>query len=189
MDPKNFKKCNITDTCSVWNVLLSSTLYLHAVNYGIEFYYTDYVEFECIGKPRTHPTDMDKILVKRFNDACKNNSLKKCVLTIEDLQDSIILNNRHKFGYGELSSLVFAIKTNQAFMTDDQAACKLASQIAPKCVIQTTPHLLAFLFFNNELGDLDVDNIIKEHKTFDRGLEKYFCEAYEESCRCKLNSK
>jgi len=46
-------------------------------------------------------------------------------------------------------------------------------------LVQTTPHLLGWLFFANFLSDSDLPTIINEHeKKYNRKLAKYFTEMY-----------
>ena len=52
-------------------------------------------------------------------------------ITIDDLQEIDVLNSRKKLGKGELSSIVFAKKTRQAFLTDNTRARKLGNEQNP----------------------------------------------------------
>jgi hypothetical protein len=106
-------------------------------------------------------------------------------LSIEDLQEIEILRNRKNLGKGELSSIVFALKTKQAFLTDDQRARKLAAKVMKDRVVQTTPHLFGWLFFRGLLLDSDRVTIIQEHTSYDRPLAPYFEELYYEALRCR----
>jgi hypothetical protein len=87
---------------------------------------------------------------------------------------------------GELSSIAFAKKINQYFLTDDQPARKLAEAILGTDKVQTTPHLIGYLFFHRHFIDEDLETIIQEHKGFKRPLEPYFREAYFEALRIRL---
>jgi len=59
----------------------------------------------------------------------------------------------------------------------------------PRQFVQTTPHLLGWLFFTNFLSDSDLNPIIDEHKKLNRPLEKYFIEMYKRALdyRSKMN--
>jgi hypothetical protein len=59
-------------------------------------------------------------------------------------------------GSGELSVLVFAGKTQQAMLTDDKGAQKLALTHLTADAVQSTPHLIAWLYFTSLLADADV---------------------------------
>ena len=71
-----------------------------------------------------------------------------------------VLEKRRNLGKGELSSIVFAKKAGQPFLTDDKGARNLAESILNKDQVQTTPHLCGWLFYKNILTDSDKDSII-----------------------------
>ncbi len=52
--------------------------------------------------------------------------------------------------------------------------------------VQTTPHLLGWLFFQGGLSDVDKDVIIAEHKRLGGNLEQFYEEVYREAMRCRL---
>jgi hypothetical protein len=105
---------------------------------------------------------------------------------LEDLQDIETLSKRKKVSSGELSSMVFAKRTAQAFMSDDGKASKLAATIIPGDHIQSTTHLIGWLYFEGKLQDSDKDKIVAELKQFDRNLQPHLDKAYEEALRCRL---
>jgi len=182
-----FHKYNVTDTCAVWNVLSSRVLYSAARSAGCTFCITQFVLYECLYKPRKH-SENGSILQKRLEKEQQNREFISYPLTIEDLQDVAILESRQKLSKGELSAMAFAKKTKQAFLTDDQKARKLAKPLLGP-LVQTTPHLMGWLFFNQHLGDGDKQGIIEEHKGLGRPLTPYFEEIYYESLRCKLEQR
>jgi hypothetical protein len=186
IDPSSFYSYNITDTCAVWNILSSRTLYSSARTAGVSFFCTRFVLYECLVKPRKKLRTTDAELQKRLKSAQEHNDFSAYNLDITDLQTVNILENRKRLGKGELSSIAFAMKTQQAFLTDDQKARKLAREVLPIALIQTTPHLLGWLFFKMHLSDGDKDTIIGEHKEMMCPLAMYFEEMYAEACRCRL---
>jgi hypothetical protein len=113
-----------------------------------------------------------------------------CNITIDVLQEIGILENRKNLGKGELSSIVFAKKTKQAFLTDDKKARTLAKEVLGSEFVQTTPHLVGFCFYKRHLLDSDFNSLIAEHQvslTSSWGdLSHFFQEAYEESLRIGL---
>jgi hypothetical protein len=121
----------------------------------------------------------------RLQDAQKND-FKSYPLDITDLQTIEILENRKRLGKGELSSIAFALKTRQAFLTDDQKARNLAKQVLQDKMSQTTPHLVGWLFFHSHLTDSDKSIVIREHTDMERPLARYFEDMYLEACRCRL---
>jgi len=185
IDPSKCHKLNMTDTCAVWNLLSSRVLYAAAISGKFCFSVTYYVLYEAIYKRRSSMSTADKELLQRLEAQRRNGAFQDYHLDIADLQDMGILERRKRLGKGELSSIVFARKTRQAFLTDDQKARKLAAEVMDKSMVQTTPHVLSSLFFEGILSDGDKDGIIKEHTSFNRPLGQYFEEAYLEACRCR----
>lgn len=186
IDPSYFELHNVADTCAVWNVLSSLILYTNASSAGCKFCLTHFVHYECLFKPRRNPAKEELFLQDRLRKEHNKGAFQKYHLDIEDLQDIIILENRKRLSKGELSSIVFARKTRQAFLTDDQKARKLASQVMDRTKVQTTPHLFGWLCFSNRLGDVDKDHVIQEHCQLRRPLAVYFEEMYQEALRCRL---
>ncbi|MCU0550841.1 MAG: hypothetical protein MUC48_15950 [Leptolyngbya sp. Prado105] len=163
IDPSQFQKFNVVDTCAVWNILSSQRLYSTAVASGCSFCFTSFVHYECLHKPRSNSNPQDLELQNRLRGEIQAGKFKNYHLDLEDLQEVEILQQRKNLGKGELSSIAFAKKTNQAFLTDDMKARKLAG--ASNCqFVQTTPHLLGWLYFANFLGDGDLKAIIDEHE-------------------------
>jgi len=163
IDPSIFHPHNIADTCAVWNILSSRTLFSRARDAGVTFVCTHYVVYECLFKPRKKPTSCDQELQRRFRAAQQNLHLDTWRLDVADLQTIEILENRKRLGKGELSSIAFSLKTRQAFLTDDQKARKLAGEILRKPNPQTTPHLFGWLFFTTRLVDSEKKIVIREH--------------------------
>jgi hypothetical protein len=111
----------------------------------------------------------------------------KCYgIEIEDLQDVEILENRMRLSRGEISSIVFAKRSQQALMTDDKKAGKLACVVLGSGRVQSTPHLLSWLYFNNRLEDSDKDKIVAELAAVNRNLQPHLDSAYMEGLRCRL---
>jgi hypothetical protein len=116
----------------------------------------------------------------------QNQTIRCCDIELEDLQDVAVLERRKKLSKGELSSMIFAKKTAQAFMTDDIKAAKFAGNIMPSDQIQSIPHLLSWLFFSGKLQDSDKDKIVAELQQFGRNLQPHIDGAYVEALRCRL---
>lgn len=181
-----FRKSNFLDTCSIWNILSSKKLLYAAQQAGCEFYLTTYVLYECLYKTRNNPNPIDSELQERLKKLIQNKGIKNYSLTLEDLQDVEILENRKRLGKGELSSIVLARRYSQGLLTDDQKARKLALIMLNRDRIHTTPHLLGWLFYEFYLSDSDIKPIIEEHKYFNGILEKYFMEVYKYSFAHRL---
>ena len=181
-----FNILNVIDTCSIDNLLSSSTLYLASVSSNCKFCYTKFVEYEMFFKERKESTSASEYLKNRLKEETRLKRFECFGLSIDDLQDIEIMEKRKKLGIGELSSIAFARKINQSFMTDDQGARKLASEIIGSSRVQTTPHLLGWLFYKRVLIDSDIKVIIKEHEDNNRTLRRFLEEAYTESQRIRM---
>jgi predicted nucleic acid-binding protein len=113
-------------------------------------------------------------------------NIRVCSLDAADLQDVAILEKRRRLGKGELSSIAFAKKTRQAFMTDDRKAQRLGEAVLANQMTQSTPHLFGWLIFTGKLTDIDKDRVINEHQSLNRPLRKHFEDIYLEALRCRL---
>jgi hypothetical protein len=131
----------------------------------------------------------DEHLQKLLRHEQQKGKFRAYHLDIDDLLEVEVLEKRKNLGKGELSSIAFAMRTNQAFLTDDQRARKLAGDVMNKGQVQTTPHLFGWLLYNQFLGDSDKDPIILEHESMNRPLRNYFEEVYQEALRCRLLAK
>ena len=180
-DLSNFHTLNIADTCAVWNILSSNLLHQTAVSAGCIFSCTGFVNYECLAKPRKIMTALDVELQNRLRAAQSKGRFTVYHLEIADLIEVEVLESRKNLGKGELSSIAFAKRTNQAFLTDDQKARKLAIDSLGVGLTQTTVHLFGWLFYANLLGDADKDTILDEHSSLNRPLGRYFEDAYEQS--------
>lgn len=181
VDPRSFHRVNMVDTCAVWNVLSSSRLYESAISAGCIFSCTGFVYYECLVKPRKRSDKNDLELQRRLVAERAKGRFQVYNLDIEDLQEVEILEKRRNLGKGELSSIAFATRTWQAFLTDDQKARKLAREVMPG-LVQTTPHLFGWLLYEGILEDSDRASVIAEHEQLDLPLSKYF----EEICEVAL---
>jgi len=189
IDITEFNKINVIDTCAIDNLLSSATLYRAARSSNCSFCYTKFVEYEMLYKSRRILDDKSKELQQKLKDETSARRFECHNLSIDDLQEIEILEKRKRLGGGELSSIAFAKKINQNFMTDDSKARKLGISILGKKRVQTTPHLVGWLFYNRELIDSDFSVIISEHLAFNRPLSQYFEEAYHESLRIRSMNK
>ena len=189
IDPSQFHLLNVADTCSIWNILSSKRLYRAAASAKCSFCCTVFVLYECLHKKRKRISPEDEELKSRLQRERDSQKIIACSLDVADLQDVELLENRRRLSKGELSSIAFAKKTQQAFLTDDQKARKLAETVLANRMTQTTPHLFGWLFFTCMLSDGDKDPIIQEHVRLNRPLEKYFEEMYLEALRCRSQAQ
>lgn len=183
VDVSVFGLINVADTCAVWNVLSAPLLcdLTHAA--GCHIVITRYVEYECLHKTRKKQSDEDGELRRRLLHARGQNRFQSETLTIDDLQDVTLLQQRRSLGLGELASIAYAKRIGAAVLTDDQRARRLAREVA--ACEQTTPHLLGWLTFNGRLSDADCEQIVRHHEGMRRPLRKFIEEMFKEGLRCR----
>lgn len=179
-------KLAVVDTCAVWNLLSSDALMRACTASSFAFAITDFVLYECLHKRRTSLSDAEAELMRRLQAARLREQFRNVSLTVDDLQDVARLGARRRVSKGELSSMAFARRVGMAFQTDDQGARKLAVEVLAAARVQTTPHVLGWLFFNRRLADHDLDAVIAQHEQVSRPLRRYFEEMYREAMRCRL---
>jgi hypothetical protein len=185
IDITRCNKVNIIDSCSIWNLLSSLTLFNRLESNNFHFSITRYVEYECLYKQRTEITKEDTEIQDRLVKHRNKGKFLTHNLTIDDLQDEAIVNNSRKLGIGELSTIAFCKKIAQTFLTDDQGARKIGQRVLGHNNVQTVPHLFGWLFYEGDLIDSDLELIIFEHNNFIRPLEKYFRQVYDEALRLR----
>ncbi len=188
IDPSHFHLINVADTCSVWNVLSSTRLYSAAKEARCDFCITTFVSYECLLKPRKSINAAEQQLMDKLKKEQSNGAFKPQSCGIGDLQSIQVLESRKRLGKGELSSIAFAMKIGQAFITDDIKARKLAEDSGHKFT-QTTPHLFAWLIFTNRLNDSDATTVISQHVDAGRQLKQHLEKANELALQCRLNNR
>lgn len=187
-DPSCFHPHNVTDTCSVWNILSSKTLCTKALAAGCSFCITGFVKYELLDKPRKKIHDADVELKDRLRQAHTEGKFAVHTCTIDDLHAIRSLELRKALGKGELSSIAIAKRINLGFLSDDTKALKL-SQNEQVVATQNVPHLLSWLMFSKGLSDGDASKIINEHVALNRSLKNQLQEAREHSLQCLRNTQ
>jgi len=189
IDPSRFHLGNITDTCSVWNVLSSSTLYRAAISAKCVFACTACVLYECLHKRRKVSRPEDGELQRRLEAERESGRFQVFSPSLEDVQDPRVLAMRERLGKGELSVIALALGTGQAMMTDDQGARAAAEELMESDRVQTTPHLFGWLLFDNHLGDCDKGDVTREHEELRASpLTRWLDEMYRWSLQCRLSA-
>jgi predicted nucleic acid-binding protein len=178
---------NVTDTCSVWNILSSQTLYIKAQAAGCSFCITGFVKYELLDKPRKKTHDADRELKGRLRQAHTEGKFSVCACTIDDLQAISSLRLRKSLGKGELSSIAMAKRINLGFLSDDLMALKL-SRSEKVIATQDVPHMLSWLMFSKGLTDGEASQVIDEHVALNRSLKQQLQEAKDHSMKCLLNA-
>ncbi len=185
IDPSQFHTLNVADTCSLWNVLSSQRMYAAARDASCSFCCTTFVVYECLHKRRSSEVPVENELKTRLKREIDSSNIVAYSLDVADLQDVAVLESRRRLSKGELSSIAFANKTRQAFLTDDQKARILAESFLGTKMTQTTPHLFGWLIFTCRLSDADKDHVIDEHERHIRPLRRHFEAMYLDALRCR----
>jgi predicted nucleic acid-binding protein len=178
IDVTNFHLINVTDTCAVWNVLSSLTLYRMAKQAKVSFCVTSFVYYECLLKKRSTKKPQDHNLQSRLRMCATQGDFTVQEVQLQDLLIPALMQQAGRIGKGEVSAIAFAYRTRQAVLTDDQKARRLASGPALAVVTQTTPQLLGWLIYSRHLLDGDYRTILGEHKEMEGPLEPHFKRAY-----------
>lgn len=189
IDVSRLHLLNVSDTCSVWNVLSSRTLYNCCLQAKVHFICPWFVLYECLHKPRQTITPASAELQRRLKCARHEGGFQSCELGVDDLQTIQMLEQRKCLGKGELSAIALAQKIGQACLTDDQKARRLGHDVLGRDRVQTTPHILGWLVFGMKIGDGDIETVVAEHRETDRPLARFFQDAHLEGCRCRLMAK
>ncbi len=189
MDPTNFYKHNVTDTCAIWNLLASTTFYGTSRSVGCTFSCTEFVVYECLYKLRTTISKKEEELRERFRNEHERQSIASYKITIQDLQTVEILANRKKLSKGELSSIAFAIQTRQSFLSDDKGAIKLALTELENTKVQSTSLLFGWLFFHDHLADHQKEEIIGDLESYGRNMRQNYEDAYNYALQFRLMSR
>lgn len=182
-DFSEINKLSVIDTCAILNLFSSEKLYNTIINENFSFCYTSFVEYETFYKRVKKTTKEIQFQRKKLQQETEKQRFRCERLSIDDLQEVEILDARKKLGKGELSSIAFAKKINQTFMTDDKGARKLGEEILGKQRVLTTPRVLGWLYFNRILTDPDHKDIICEHKSSGRKMAHIYEEIYKEALR------
>lgn len=160
-DPSRFHPLNVTDTCSVWNVLSSNVLYDAARKAGCLFCVTAFVRYELLDKPRKTSQAADQELKRRLRQEQAAGRFETHPCTIDDLQAIGLLEDRRALGIGELSSIAFALKIRQGFLSDDKKAFDLAVDRGVAAT-QNVPELLEWLVFTGGLSEAEAIGAIED---------------------------
>jgi predicted nucleic acid-binding protein len=188
INPAAFNKINITDSCSIWNILSSQLLWSRARQAACHFSCTEFVVYECLFKIRKSKSQADEELKRRLEKQLASAEITAVHLDLEDLQDIEILARRRNLGKGELSAIAFARRVGRAILTDDQKARKLAEAVLAPQEVQTVPHLAAWLLYEGYVSDSEFDELIREHETLGRPLRPHFEAARNLSLEARLAS-
>ena len=183
-----FMLLNVTDTCTPWNVLGSPLLYRATRKSNVSFSCTQFVHYECLHKPGASCPERDE-LKARLRARMADGEVQFWNIELEDLQEVVALEGRKAISKGELSSIAFAKRTCQGFLSDDRQAKTLAKSVLPESAIQDTPHLCAWLCIHDVIHESDEQTIRAELATLKRALEPHLHNAFLKALEYKLMSQ
>lgn len=103
IDIRSFIRVNVTDSCSVWNIISSQLILSASLNTNCFFSITKFVEYECLFKPRSTMVSIELELINKLRVLISAKSFSVHSLTISDLQEIEFLQRRKRLGLGELS--------------------------------------------------------------------------------------
>lgn len=188
IDPTNFSRMAVSDTCSVWNILSSRKLFQAAKTANVHFCITPMVLYECLSKPRSSLTPEKSELITRLEKARQDGVFPIQECELDDLVE-LARQAPRGLGSGEMSCIAMAYRIRSiAFMTDEKKARKFAESKL-FLTVETTPKLYAWLHYKRFLSDGDHQDIINEHENYEKmPLSKFFEEAFETALRCRLFS-
>ena len=184
--PDNVAKAVVVDTCAIWNLLSSQKLYTTCGALGFHFVVAQYCIYESLHKPRKKPAAADAELRERLARARSRGQFNDHPLSVEDLQEVELLRQRKRLGKGELATIALAKRFNLGAQTDDDRGEKLAVAVLSLGRVQTTPHVLSWLFFHRHLQDHELNAIIEEHEAVGRNMSVRFRSAYNQALHARL---
>ena len=180
-----FMLLNVTDTCALWNILGSALLYRASRNARVSISSTQFVHYECFHKRGGNSREWQE-LRNRLRERMKNGEIRFWDIDLEDLHELAALEERTAMSKGELSSIVFAKRTAQSFLSDDGQAKKLARLVLAESAIQDTPHLCAWLCIHDAIHESDEQTIRAELAALNRALEPHLHNAFLKALEYKL---
>jgi hypothetical protein len=180
-----FNLLNVADTCALWNLLGSPLLHRAAKKVRVSICATQFVRYECLFKSGANSISWIE-LRSRLQVCLGSNEIMFCDIDLEDLQEVASLEGRMAISKGELSSIAFAKRTCQSFLSDDRQAKILAKSVLDEGSIQDIPHLCGWLCINDVIHESDGDTIRAELKTLQRYLDPHIANAFRGALEIKL---
>jgi len=184
-----FRLINVVDTCSIWNILSCRQIYSVAKQVNCSFSITEFVEYECLFKPRKNPSPAEINLQNILRQKLSTKEIGVFPISIDDLQSIDVGDKRMRLGRGELSSIAFAKKISQSVLTDDQKARNLGEAILSREYVQTTPHLVGWLIFEGHISSASIEEIVLEHEQNGGPLGPFFRKACLMALQWRLQSR
>ena len=191
MIPDSLIRVNITDTCAIWHLVGSMTLFKAARRMNVSFIITNTVFYECFTKSRGRAASVQhQALRDRLETHVNQDEVKRIDLTIDDLQELITLARLRgvdkRLGHGEMSCAALARRWRAAVLTDNRKDFGAIKGLVDEC-LQTTPRLLGWLYLEGRLTDADVGDVLSEHYNSGGQMSQVYQRAYYEACEKRLS--
>ena len=180
-----FMLLNVADTCALWNILGSPLLYRASRKLNVSISSTQFVHYECFHKRGSNSPEWIELRT-RLRARMVEGEIRFWDIELEDLQEVVALEGRKAISKGELSSIAFAKRTVQSFLSDDGQAKKLAKSVLSESAIQDTSHLCAWLCIHDAIHETDEHTIRAELATLKRVLEPHLRNAFLKALEYKL---
>ena len=180
-----FNLLNVADTCALWNLLGSPLLHRASRKVGVSICGTQFVRYECLYKAGANSPAWIE-LRSRLHSCVDSKEIMFCDIDLEDLQEVAALDGRMAISKGELSTIAFAKRTGQSFLSDDRQAKVLAKSVLEAESIQDIPHLCGWLCLGDVLHESDANTIRAELKTLQRYLDPHITNAFRGALELKL---
>ena len=190
MIPDSFGPVSVTDTCAIWHLVGSRTLFGAARHRRLSFVITNTVYYECFVKSRSKaPSANHKILRERLARRIEQGEVDQLKVTVDDLRDVISAARQQgsdkRLGCGEISCAALARRLRQAVLTDNKRDFRAIEKLVDG-LLQTTPRLLGWLYIVGRLTDGDIKDVIKEHCSSGGQMSRIYEQAHREACEQRL---
>lgn len=194
MNSDKFISVNVTDTCAVWHLVGSPTLFTSAVGAKLSFIITPTVDYECFTKQGVRPVSVVRLRLREHLRAHLNaGRVSTMSVSIESLQATILAAKEKgltkRLGRGELSCVALARDLGHAaVLTDNKREFRVIEPLVDGR-LQKTPQLLGWLYMTDRLSDGDVDLVIQQHEQADGHLGKWLRVAHRTACEKRLAAR
>jgi hypothetical protein len=125
-------------------------------------------------------------LRRKLTAAISNQQIRVHSISLEDLLEVELLENRRKLGRGELTTIAFAKTTRQSAFSDDKRARSLATAVLGPARAQWTAQLLGWLCYNGRLVDHECKAVEGELAAYGRSMSPHLENAYRSALHAKL---
>jgi len=169
-DYTKFARGNTADSCALWNLFSSPSFYASSRAAGCYYCITRFVQYELFTKQSTGKGQDYSRLKLGLNNEISAGSITLANIEINDLQDAQVLARSRHNSMGEISSMLFARKSRLAFLSDDGWAMKFATALRDAPTVQSTPHLVGWLVYQNALTESGVAGNVGELASYGRSL-------------------